>query len=168
MQSLSAHCMGQRSAALTRHCPAGARADRATAAECSLPHHSRETPMGRVNTDASKAIGQRIRAARLELKMSQEKLGDALGVTFQQIQKYESGVNRMSADRLPLLAAVLHKSVPYLLTGQDGPSDKTTPGLSAQFFSDADGAALARIFVAAKSGVRRQIRLAAEGIAQAG
>ena len=45
-------------------------------------------------------VGNRVRIRRLELGMSQEKLGDALGVTFQQVQKYEKGANRVSASRL--------------------------------------------------------------------
>ena len=46
------------------------------------------------------AIGERIRARRNQIEMSQEDLGGALGVSFQQIQKYEKGVNRLSSGRL--------------------------------------------------------------------
>jgi transcriptional regulator with XRE-family HTH domain len=54
-----------------------------------------------------KLMGQRIRVRRSDLKMSQETLGDKLGVSFQQIQKYEKGVNRISGVRLGKIAEVL-------------------------------------------------------------
>jgi transcriptional regulator with XRE-family HTH domain len=56
-------------------------------------------------------IGARMRAQRLALKMSQEQLGRELGVSFQQIQKYESGVNRVSAARLYSICKTLNVSL---------------------------------------------------------
>jgi transcriptional regulator with XRE-family HTH domain len=53
------------------------------------------------------AVGQRVRALRLERDMSQSALGQALGVTFQQVQKYEKGVNRIGASRLQALSDIL-------------------------------------------------------------
>ncbi len=50
--------------------------------------------------DVDKKIGQRVRSRRLEIGMSQERLADIIGVTFQQVQKYEKGVNRIAASRL--------------------------------------------------------------------
>ena len=47
-----------------------------------------------------KHVGSRVRMRRMMLSMSQEKLGDALGLTFQQVQKYEKGTNRIGASRL--------------------------------------------------------------------
>ena len=52
-------------------------------------------------------VGSRVRMRRLMLGMSQEKLGDALGLTFQQVQKYEKGANRIGASRLQHLAQIL-------------------------------------------------------------
>lgn len=52
-------------------------------------------------------LGQRVRSRRLEIGMSQEKLAELLGVTFQQVQKYEKGVNRIAASRLFDIAAAL-------------------------------------------------------------
>lgn len=52
-------------------------------------------------------IGQRVRSRRLEIGMSQERLAELLGVTFQQVQKYEKGVNRIAASRLHGIAAAL-------------------------------------------------------------
>ncbi len=56
-------------------------------------------------------VGSKVRALRLERQMSQEKLGDALGLTFQQVQKYEKGTNRISAGRLQRIAAILEVPV---------------------------------------------------------
>ena len=53
------------------------------------------------------AIGQQIRVFRMQAKMSQTELADKLGVTFQQVQKYEKGTNRVGSGRLPQLAAAL-------------------------------------------------------------
>lgn len=58
-------------------------------------------------------VGQRIRHRRMVLRISQEKLGEALGVSFQQIQKYERGSNRISASRLYHIAHILEKPVSY-------------------------------------------------------
>jgi DNA-binding Xre family transcriptional regulator len=60
-------------------------------------------------------IGARMREQRLVLKMSQEQLGRELGVSFQQIQKYESGVNRVSAARLYSICRALNVSLSSLL-----------------------------------------------------
>jgi transcriptional regulator with XRE-family HTH domain len=59
-------------------------------------------------------VGSRMRSRRAQVGMSQEKLGDHLGVTFQQIQKYEKGVNRISASRLHHIARVLKRTLPTL------------------------------------------------------
>jgi transcriptional regulator with XRE-family HTH domain len=52
-------------------------------------------------------VGRRVRAFRLNKGLSQEKLGDELGITFQQVQKYEKGVNRIGAGRLQRIAEIL-------------------------------------------------------------
>jgi transcriptional regulator with XRE-family HTH domain len=67
----------------------------------------------RSTVPADNRIGDKIRLRRVELKMSQEMLGRALGVSFQQIQKYERGANRVSASRLERAAAVLELPVAY-------------------------------------------------------
>lgn len=61
----------------------------------------------RATTSVDRFIGARIRARRLELGMSQEVLADKVGVTFQQVQKYEKGVNRVSASKLDAIATAL-------------------------------------------------------------
>ncbi|WP_201832921.1 helix-turn-helix domain-containing protein [Microvirga zambiensis] len=73
-------------------------------------------------------IGSRVRARRIMLAMSQEKLADALGLTFQQVQKYEKGVNRIGASRLLHIAGILDVSIEFFFEG--------LPGLRAGGFSD--------------------------------
>ena len=64
-------------------------------------------------------VGRRIRLQRLTRGLSQTELGNELGVTFQQVQKYEKGVNRVGAGRLSRIAVVLDTSVTALLGGAD-------------------------------------------------
>src|SRR5829696_1547374 len=65
---------------------------------------------------ASKIVATRIKDARVQAGLSQEKLGDAIGVTFQQVQKYEKGINRVASDRLQRIANVLGKPIGYFFT----------------------------------------------------
>jgi transcriptional regulator with XRE-family HTH domain len=65
-------------------------------------------------------IGQRIRIRRLEIDMSQERLAEMLGVTFQQVQKYEKGVNRVAASRLFDIARALELPISRFFEGLRG------------------------------------------------
>ena len=67
--------------------------------------------------DADRHIGSQIRARRIAIGMSQEKLGDLLGLTFQQVQKYEKGMNRVGASRLLEIATILQVPVTYFYEG---------------------------------------------------
>ena len=71
-----------------------------------------KTPSG-----IDRLVGQRLRWRRRELRLTQEKLGDLLNLTFQQVQKYEKGVNRISAGRLYEVAAVLGVPIGYFYDG---------------------------------------------------
>jgi transcriptional regulator with XRE-family HTH domain len=64
-----------------------------------------------------KHVGARVRMRRLMLDMTQEKLGHALGLTFQQVQKYEKGTNRISASRLQHISHILQVSVSFFFDG---------------------------------------------------
>lgn len=64
-------------------------------------------------------VGQRIRWRRKELRLTQEKLGELLNLTFQQVQKYEKGVNRVSAGRLYELSTVLDVPITYFFEGAE-------------------------------------------------
>src|SRR5256886_8599806 len=68
-------------------------------------------------------LGKRIRLRRVEQKMSQETLGDVLGVSFQQVQKYEKGVNRVSAARLQQIATALDVPVTFFYDGDKSKSE---------------------------------------------
>ena len=68
-------------------------------------------------------LGKRIRLRRVEQKISQAELGDKLGVSFQQVQKYENGMNRVSASRLFQLARVLQVPVSYFFES-DGAAER--------------------------------------------
>src|SRR5215475_1349582 len=100
-----------------------------------------------------KYVGSRVRMRRIMLGMSQEKLGEALGLTFQQIQKYEKGTNRVGASRIQQISEILQVPVSYLFEG--GPtgtthagnfSEGTSPTFVTDFLATAEGLALTRAF----------------------
>ena len=64
-----------------------------------------------------KYVGSRVRMRRLMLGMSQEKLGEKLGLTFQQVQKYEKGTNRIGASRLQHISQILKVPVSFFFDG---------------------------------------------------
>jgi len=66
-----------------------------------------------------RVVGQRIRWRRKELKLTQEKLGELLGLTFQQVQKYEKGVNRVSAGRLFEMSTAMGVPITYFFDGAE-------------------------------------------------
>jgi len=109
-------------------------------------------------------VGARLRMRRAMLGMSQSKLGAILGVTFQQIQKYEKGVNRISASRLKQAAGVFDVDVNWFYEG--GPAEQGGKGLAegksraldVQFLSTTDGLRLNRAFTRIRDPkVRRKI-----------
>jgi transcriptional regulator with XRE-family HTH domain len=85
-------------------------------------------------------VGRRMRVLRLKKGMSQEKLGDALGLTFQQVQKYEKGTNRMGAGRLQRIAEIFGVPI-WTLFGAQAPAK--TP--SESLFEFVDSAAAMRL-----------------------
>jgi transcriptional regulator with XRE-family HTH domain len=96
-------------------------------------------------------VGSRLRMRRMMLGMSQEKLGEAFGLTFQQVQKYEKGVNRMGASRLQHAAQILGVSVPFFFEGAQGGhiegGDTLSPAYIDAFVSSEDGLRLIKAFV---------------------
>lgn len=102
-------------------------------------------------------IGNRVRARRTMLGMSQEKLADALGLTFQQVQKYEKGVNRIGASRLLQIAGILDVSIEFFFEGAPGlrggfPGDS----LMAEFLTVSESDRLVRGFVRLKDDEARR------------
>jgi transcriptional regulator with XRE-family HTH domain len=74
-------------------------------------------PESKLPNRIDELVGQRIRWRRKELKWTQEQLSEKLGLTFQQVQKYEKGVNRISAGRLYELSIVLDVEIGYFFEG---------------------------------------------------
>lgn len=72
-------------------------------------------------------VGQRIRAVRQHRRVSQDSLGKALGLTFQQIQKYEKGTNRVSASALHSIALTLGVPIPTFFEGLEDPEAEPLP-----------------------------------------
>jgi transcriptional regulator with XRE-family HTH domain len=93
-------------------------------------------------------VGGRVHLHRKLLGMSQEKLGEGLGITFQQIQKYEKGTNRISASRLQQIAAIL--SVPVSIFFEDIPG---TPSEAAAGFNEAQPADYVAEFLSSSEGI---------------
>lgn len=112
-----------------------------------------------------KAIGKLIRMRRIEQKISQSDLGGKLGVSFQQVQKYEKGVNRVGAARLQQIAAALDVPVTYFFNG-DLQSLGRDADLAA-FMTSPDGAAIAKAVMSIPAGKpRRTLRDLIEFIAK--
>jgi transcriptional regulator with XRE-family HTH domain len=101
---------------------------------------------------------------RIMLGMSQEKLGEALGLTFQQIQKYEKGTNRVGASRIQQISEILQVPVSFLFEGGptsiagNGFGEGTSPTYVSDFLATSEGLALTRAFTRiADSKLRRSI-----------
>ena len=111
-----------------------------------------------------KHVGSRVRMRRMMLSMSQEKLGDALGLTFQQVQKYEKGTNRIGASRLQQIAQILQVPVSFFFEGAPhsghggGMSEAPSPAYVSDFLATSDGLSLTKAFMRIKSSkLRRRI-----------
>ena len=113
-----------------------------------------------------KYVGSRVRMRRIMLGMSQEKLGEALGLTFQQIQKYEKGTNRVGASRLQNISTILNVPVSFFFedapgehtTGAGGMAEASSSNYVVDFLSSSEGLQLNRAFVKISDGkVRRKV-----------
>lgn len=111
-------------------------------------------------------VGSRIRLRRTMLGMSQEKLGESLGITFQQIQKYEKGTNRVGASRLQNISNILNVPVSFFFEDAPGDSGNSASGFAeasssnyvVDFLSSSEGLQLNRAFVKISDAkVRRKI-----------
>src|SRR5712671_4940830 len=103
-------------------------------------------------------VGSRVRMRRMMLGMSQEKLGDALGLTFQMIQKYEKGVNRISASKLQHISQILQVPVPFFFEGappwagiapaaRGKADDAPSPAYVSDFLATSAGLELVKAFM---------------------
>jgi transcriptional regulator with XRE-family HTH domain len=103
-----------------------------------------------------KHVGSRVRMRRMMLGMSQEKLGNNLGLTFQQVQKYEKGTNRIGASRLQQISQILQVPVSFFFEGApangnglrtDEMSEAPSPAYVSDFLATSDGLALTKAFM---------------------
>jgi transcriptional regulator with XRE-family HTH domain len=126
-----------------------------------------------------KHVGSRVRMRRMMLGMSQEKLGDALGLTFQQVQKYEKGTNRIGASRLQQISQILQVPVAFFFEGapdvpnanwtEGGMSEAPSPTYVSDFLATSDGLALTKAFMKIEDAkLRRRIVDLVEQIAGEG
>ena len=120
-----------------------------------------------------KHVGSRVRMRRMMLSMSQEKLGDSLGLTFQQVQKYEKGTNRIGASRLQQISNTLQVPVSFFFEGapnnsnsQSSFGEASSPAYISDFLATSDGLALTKAFMRIKTAkLRRRIVELVEQIA---
>jgi transcriptional regulator with XRE-family HTH domain len=133
----------------------------------------KEAVVKRIANPVDKHVGSRIRMRRLMLGMSQEKLGDGLGLTFQQVQKYEKGTNRVGASRLQHISQLLQVPVPFFFEGAphlpgepSGIGPAPSPAYVFNFLATTDGLALTKAFMQIKqTSMRRRIVHLVEEIA---
>ena len=100
-----------------------------------------------------KYVGSRVRMRRIMLGMSQEKLGEALGLTFQQVQKYEKGTNRVGASRIQQISEILREidrlcdsTRPSGTASSENFTEGTSPAYVSDFLATSEGLALTRAF----------------------
>ena len=116
-------------------------------------------------------VGQRLRLRRSMLGMSQEQLGNATGITFQQVQKYERGINRMGASRLYDFSKILSTPISYFFEGfsdsnKMAVAESGAPAYEVEAMTGKDTMALVRAFSEIKSPkVRRQVLQLARSLA---
>ncbi len=120
-------------------------------------------------------VGSRVRMRRLMLGMSQERLADQIGVTFQQVQKYEKGTNRIGASRLQTIAGVLAIQVSFFFQ-QDNSQSLTTDGIGhlnglddlSEFLTSKEGLGLNKAFMKiGDAGIRQSILTLVTSLADA-
>ena len=109
-------------------------------------------------------VGRRVRSRRLECRLSQTELADRIGVTFQQVQKYEKGVNRIGAGRLQRISEALEVPISFFfddpMKPNEGGNGKQTrsPDFVSDFLTTTDGLALTKAFMLIKdTKLRRSI-----------
>ena len=120
--------------------------------------------MPRQADPTDKHVGSRVRMRRLMLDLSQTELADALGISFQQVQKYEKGTNRISASRLQQISSILQVPIPFFFEGLSDPSNTAKrpagtpiPDHISEFIATTDGLSLIKAYTRIK---RRNVRQA--------
>ena len=134
-------------------------------------------PKGKLYTEEKKTpnpvdrhTGSRVRMRRLMLGMSQTKLAEKIGLTFQQVRKYEKGTNRMGSSRLQQMANILKVPVTFFFEGAPGQlrldGTAPSPAYVSDFLATTDGLTLTKAFMRIKDAeLRRAIVRLVEDIA---
>lgn len=125
---------------------------------------------------ADKYVGSRVRMRRLMLGLTQSVVARTIGVSFQQLQKYEKGANRISASRLQQLSNVLKAPIPFFFDGISASTESASrtmrPAISlelADFLSTPDGARFVKAYMQIKSSrLRRTITQLIEDLSDQG
>ena len=117
---------------------------------------ARKKPLGRSRAnEADRHVAARVRSRRLQLGLSQTDLGKGIGVTFQQVQKYENGKNRIGSGRLHQIGAILGVDPSYFFNDPLSEMDGAAAGMKADLFdrfcASKEGTALMQAFVKIKS-----------------
>lgn len=133
----------------------GCQAERGSKRGQTMPHARRDaSKLKKLPNPIDRHVGSRVRMRRMMLKMTQTTLAGALGITFQQVQKYEKGTNRISASRLQQISHILQVPVPFFFDGAPHvaaepisigrlpPHEELT-----DFMATRDGLALAKAFM---------------------
>lgn len=117
----------------------------------------------KVPNPIDKHVGARVRMRRMMLGMSQEKLGDAISLTFQQVQKYEKGTNRIGASRLQHISQILQVPVSFFFEGAPNmpghpgmTKESPSPAFTNDFLATSDGLSIARSFPKIRSAALRR------------
>jgi len=125
-----------------------------------------ERMAGKKPNPVDQLVGRRVRLRRMLLGMSQERLGESMGLTFQQVQKYEKGVNRIGASRLFQISEILDVPVQFFFEEAPHSDCRKTPGMAEadseafilEFLNSREGLELNRAFVKiADSKVRKSV-----------
>jgi transcriptional regulator with XRE-family HTH domain len=114
-----------------------------------------ERMAGKKPNPVDQHVGSRVRLRRMLLGMSQERLGESMGLTFQQVQKYEKGVNRIGASRLFQISKILDVPVQFFFEEAPNAGTHATPGMAEpdsetfilEFLNSREGLELNRAFV---------------------
>jgi len=114
-----------------------------------------ERMAGKKPNPVDQHVGSRVRLRRMLLGMSQERLGESMGLTFQQVQKYEKGVNRIGASRLFQISKILDVPVQFFFEEAPHTDGRVTPGMAEgdseafilEFLNSREGLELNRAFV---------------------
>jgi transcriptional regulator with XRE-family HTH domain len=127
-------------------------------------HHGKGTTLPKKKANPVDAhVGYRVRLRRMLIGMSQERLGELLGLTFQQVQKYERGINRIGAGRLYEVAEILGVPISFFYEGMNGVQTSGDAGSAhssavMDFLSSNEGIQLSTAFMSIKdTKVRRRI-----------